>query len=91
MDRADDTFHSDGALRRRALERHGCEVVSVDLVGGSVLERLRRLSLAERVAKSAPGRHPGPGAGCPARGAGAGRGQGPPGRGEGALGALDLG
>jgi spore maturation protein CgeB len=58
VDRADDTFHSDGALRRRALERHGCEVVSVDVVGGSVIERLRRLSLAERVAKALKGPAP---------------------------------
>lgn len=58
VDRADDTFHCDGALRRRALERHGCEVLSVDLVGGSVLERLRRLSLAERVSRALRGGTP---------------------------------
>jgi spore maturation protein CgeB len=58
VDRADDTFHADGALRRRALERHGCEVVSVDVAGGSVVERLRRLSLAERVGRALRGGAP---------------------------------
>ncbi|MEO8032012.1 MAG: glycosyltransferase [Gemmatimonadota bacterium] len=52
IDRSDDTFHADGAHRRRALERHGCQVTAVEVTGGSVLERLRRLDLAERVARA---------------------------------------
>ena len=52
VDRSDDTFHADGALRRRALERHGCQVSAVEITGGSMLERLRRLELPDRVARA---------------------------------------
>jgi spore maturation protein CgeB len=52
VDRADDTFHSDGALRQRALERHGCQVTAVEIEGGGVLDRLRRLALPERLARA---------------------------------------
>lgn len=58
VDRSDDTFHADGALRRRALERHGCQVSAVEIAGGSMLERLRRLDLAERVARAIRGSSP---------------------------------
>ena len=52
VDRWDDTFHADGALRRRALERHGCQVSPVEITGGSMLERMRRLELPDRVARA---------------------------------------
>lgn len=52
IDQADDTFHFDGALRQRALARHGCQVTAVEIAGGSMLEKLRRLELPERVARA---------------------------------------
>jgi spore maturation protein CgeB len=52
VDRADDTFHSDGALRQRALERHGCHVTAVEIEGGGIFDRIRRLSLPERVERA---------------------------------------
>ncbi len=52
VDRADDTFHADGLLRKRALERHGCQVTAVEIAGGSMMERLRRMELPERVSRA---------------------------------------
>lgn len=50
--RFDDQAHSHNALRRRAFERLGCTVTSVDLEFAGVLERLRRLSLTDRLARA---------------------------------------
>jgi spore maturation protein CgeB len=49
----DDALHAHGALRRRALERLGCRVTTLNLIGtGGWLTRLRRVGLHDRLARA---------------------------------------
>ena len=49
----DDGLHAHAALRRRALERLGCRVTTLNLIGtGSWLSRLRRVGLHDRLARA---------------------------------------
>ena len=49
----DDAMHAHAALRRRALERLGCRVAPFNLVSrGGLLNRLRRIGLHDRMAKT---------------------------------------
>jgi spore maturation protein CgeB len=49
----DDALHAHGALRRRALERLGCRVTTLNLIGtGGWLSRLRRVGLHDRLARA---------------------------------------
>lgn len=49
----DESLHAHAGLRRRALERLGCRVVTVNLIGtGSWLSRLRRVGLYDRLARA---------------------------------------
>jgi spore maturation protein CgeB len=49
----DDALHAHAALRRRALERLGCRVATLNLIGtGSWLTRLRRVGLHDRLARA---------------------------------------
>ena len=49
----DDALHAHAALRRRALERLGCRVVTLNLIGaGGWLSRLRRAGLQDRLARA---------------------------------------
>ncbi len=50
--RFDDSLHAHASLRRRALERLGCTVATINLQSGSLLDRLRRLDLSQRFARS---------------------------------------
>ena len=49
----DEALHAHAGLRRRALERLGCRVATVDLIGtGRWLNRLRRMGLHDRLARA---------------------------------------
>jgi spore maturation protein CgeB len=49
----DEALHAHAALRRRALERLGCRVTTVNLIGtGGWLSRLRRVGLRDRLARA---------------------------------------
>lgn len=49
----DEALHAHAALRRRALERLGCRVATVNLIGtGGWLSRLRRVGLRDRLARA---------------------------------------
>jgi spore maturation protein CgeB len=49
----DDALHAHAALRRRALERLGCRVVTLNLIGtGGWLSRLRRTGLHDRLSRA---------------------------------------
>ncbi len=49
----DDALHAHAALRRRALERLGCRVVTLNLIGtGGWLSRLRRAGLHDRLSRA---------------------------------------
>jgi spore maturation protein CgeB len=49
----DDALHAHAALRRRALERLGCRVATLNLIGtGGWLSRLRRVGLHDRLARA---------------------------------------
>jgi spore maturation protein CgeB len=49
----DDALHAHAALRRRALERLGCRVTTLNLIGtGGWLTRLRRVGLHDRLARA---------------------------------------
>jgi spore maturation protein CgeB len=49
----DDALHAHAGLRRRALERLGCRVATVNLIGpGGWLTRLRRVGLHDRLARA---------------------------------------
>jgi spore maturation protein CgeB len=55
----DDALHAHAALRRRALERLGCRVVTLNLIGtGGWLSRLRRVGLHDRLARALAGAAP---------------------------------
>ena len=55
----DDALHAHAALRRRALERLGCRVTAVNLMGaGGWLTRLRRVGLHDRLARAIAGTAP---------------------------------
>lgn len=55
----DDALHAHAGLRRRALERLGCRVSTVNLIGtGSWLSRLRRVGLHDRLARAIAGTTP---------------------------------
>ena len=55
----DDALHAHAGLRRRALERLGCRVTAVNLIGtGSWLSRLRRVGLHDRLARALAGATP---------------------------------
>jgi spore maturation protein CgeB len=55
----DDALHAHGALRRRALERLGCRVTTLNLMGtGGWLSRLRRVGLHDRLARAIAGTTP---------------------------------
>ncbi|MGN6393852.1 MAG: CgeB family protein [Gemmatimonadales bacterium] len=55
----DDALHAHAGLRRRALERLGCRVSTVNLIGtGSWLSRLRRTGLHDRLARAIAGTAP---------------------------------
>jgi spore maturation protein CgeB len=49
----DDALHAHAGLRRRALERLGCRVVTLNLIGtGGWLSRLRRVGLHDRLSRA---------------------------------------
>jgi spore maturation protein CgeB len=49
----DEALHAHAALRRRALERLGCRVAALNLIGtGGWLSRLRRVGLRDRLARA---------------------------------------
>jgi spore maturation protein CgeB len=49
----DDALHAHAALRRRALERLGCRVATLNLIGtGGWLTRLRRVGLHDRLSRA---------------------------------------
>jgi hypothetical protein len=49
----DDALHAHAGLRRRALERLGCRVATLNLIGtGGWLSRLRRIGLHDRLARA---------------------------------------
>ncbi len=55
----DDALHAHAALRRRALERLGCRVTTLNLIGtGGWLSRLRRVGLHDRLARAIAGTAP---------------------------------
>ena len=55
----DDALHAHAALRRRALERLGCRVTTLNLIGtGGWLSRLRRVGLHDRLARAIAGTTP---------------------------------
>jgi spore maturation protein CgeB len=55
----DEALHAHAGLRRRALERLGCRVATVNLIGtGSWLIRLRRVGLHDRLARALAGTTP---------------------------------
>ena len=55
----DDALHAHAALRRRALERLGCRVTTLNLIGtGGWLTRLRRVGLHDRLARTIVGTAP---------------------------------
>jgi len=55
----DDALHAHAGLRRRALERLGCRVSTVNLIGtGGWLSRLRRTGLHDRLARAVAGTSP---------------------------------
>jgi spore maturation protein CgeB len=55
----DDALHAHAGLRRRALERLGCRVATVNLIGtGGWLSRLRRVGLHDRLARAIAGTTP---------------------------------
>jgi spore maturation protein CgeB len=55
----DESLHAHAGLRRRALERLGCRVATVNLIGtGSWLSRLRRVGLHDRLARAIAGTTP---------------------------------
>jgi spore maturation protein CgeB len=55
----DDALHAHAGLRRRALERLGCRVATVNLIGtGGWLTRLRRVGLHDRIARAIAGTTP---------------------------------
>ena len=55
----DDALHAHAGLRRRALERLGCRVATVNLIGtGGWLSRLRRIGLHDRLARAVAGTSP---------------------------------
>jgi spore maturation protein CgeB len=55
----DDSLHAHAGLRRRALERLGCRVATVNLIGtGGWLSRLRRVGLHDRLARAIAGTAP---------------------------------
>ncbi len=55
----DEALHAHAGLRRRALERLGCRVATVNLIGtGSWLSRLRRVGLHDRLARAIAGTTP---------------------------------
>ena len=55
----DDSLHAHAGLRRRALERLGCRVATVNLIGtGGWLSRLRRVGLHDRLARAIAGSTP---------------------------------
>ncbi|HET9040465.1 MAG TPA: glycosyltransferase [Gemmatimonadales bacterium] len=55
----DDALHAHAALRRRALERLGCRVTTLNLIGtGGWLSRLRRVGLHDRLARAIAGATP---------------------------------
>ena len=54
----DDALHAHGALRRRALERLGCRVSTLNLIGtGGWLSRLLRGLLHEQLEPAVTGRN----------------------------------
>jgi spore maturation protein CgeB len=56
----DDALHAHAALRRRALERLGCRVTTLNLIGtGGWLSRLRRIGLHDRLARAIASTTPG--------------------------------
>jgi spore maturation protein CgeB len=55
--RFDEVLHAHNVLRRRALERLGCTVASLDPAQRGLLTRLRGLDLSDRIAQ-AMGQHP---------------------------------
>jgi len=55
----DEALHAHAGLRRRALERLGCRVATVNLIGtGGWLSRLRRVGLHDRLARAIAGTSP---------------------------------
>lgn len=55
----DDALHAHAGLRRRALERLGCRVTPVNLIGtGGWISRLRRVGLHDRLARAIAGTTP---------------------------------
>jgi spore maturation protein CgeB len=55
----DDALHAHAALRRRALERLGCRVATLNLIGtGGWLSRFRRVGLHDRIARAIAGTTP---------------------------------
>jgi spore maturation protein CgeB len=55
----DDALSAHAGLRRRALERLGCRVTALNLIGaGSWLSRLRRVGLHDRIARAVAGSAP---------------------------------
>jgi spore maturation protein CgeB len=55
----DEALHAHAGLRRRALERLGCRVSTVNLIGtGGWLSRLRRVGLHDRLARAVAGTAP---------------------------------
>ena len=55
----DDALHAHAGLRRRALERLGCRVATVNLIGtGGWISRLRRVGLHDRLARAIAGTTP---------------------------------
>jgi spore maturation protein CgeB len=55
----DEALHAHAGLRRRALERLGCRVTTVNLIGtGGWLSRLRRVGLHDRLARAIAGTAP---------------------------------
>ncbi len=55
----DEALHAHAGLRRRALERLGCRVTTLNLIGtGGWLSRLRRVGLRDRLARALAARRP---------------------------------
>jgi spore maturation protein CgeB len=55
----DEALHAHAGLRRRALERLGCRVTTVNLIGtGGWISRLRRVGLHDRLARALAGTAP---------------------------------
>jgi len=55
----DEALHAHAGLRRRALERLGCRVTTVNLIGtGGWISRLRRVGLHDRLARAIAGTTP---------------------------------